>query len=307
MIHESMTELIGGTPLLELKNFEGAHGLNAHIAAKLEFFNPAGSAKDRIGLHMIEDAERRGTLRPGATIIEPTSGNTGIGIAAVAAARGYRTVFTMPETMSVERRRLLAVYGAEIVLTPAAEGMQGAVDAATRLAAEREGAVILGQFDNPANPESHYLTTGPEIWRDTDGKVDVLVAGIGTGGTLSGTGKYLLEQNPDILVVGVEPETSPLLTKGFAGAHEIQGIGANFVPKALDRRVCGEVIDAPNDVGFAYARELARSEGVLTGISSGAALWAAEQVAKRPESAGKLIVVILPDTGERYMSTKIFA
>jgi cysteine synthase A len=307
MIHESMTELIGGTPLLELKNFEGAHGLNARIVAKLEFFNPAGSAKDRIGLHMIEDAERRGTLRPGATIIEPTSGNTGIGIAAVAAARGYRTVFTMPETMSVERRRLLAVYGAEIVLTPAAEGMQGAVDAATRLAAEREGAVILGQFDNPANPESHYLTTGPEIWRDTDGKVDVLVAGIGTGGTLSGTGKYLLEQNPDILVVGVEPETSPLLTKGFAGAHEIQGIGANFVPKALDRRVCGEVIDAPNDVGFAYARELARSEGVLTGISSGAALWAAEQVAKRPESAGKLIVVILPDTGERYMSTKIFA
>jgi cysteine synthase A len=307
MIHESMTELIGGTPLLELKNFEGAHGLNAHIAAKLEFFNPAGSAKDRIGLHMIEDAERRGTLRPGATIIEPTSGNTGIGIAAVAAARGYRTVFTMPETMSVERRRLLAVYGAEIVLTPAAEGMQGAVDAAKRLAAEREGAVILGQFDNPANPEAHYLTTGPEIWRDTDGKVDVLVAGIGTGGTLSGTGKYLLEQNPDILVVGVEPETSPLLTKGFAGAHEIQGIGANFVPKALDRRVCGEVIDAPNDVGFAYARELARSEGVLTGISSGAALWAAEQVAKRPESAGKLIVVILPDTGERYMSTKIFA
>ena len=307
MIYQSMTDLIGGTPLLELKNFGAAHSLSARIAAKLEYFNPAGSAKDRIGLHMIEDAEKRGVLKRGATIIEPTSGNTGIGIAAVAAARGYKTVFTMPESMSVERRKLLAVYGAEIVLTPAEKGMQGAVDMAKKLASEREGAVILGQFDNPANPEAHYLTTGPEIWRDSSGRVDILVAGIGTGGTLSGTGKYLKEQKSSLRVVGVEPETSPLLTSGFSGSHEIQGIGANFVPMTLDQSVYDEIIDAPNDVGYACARELARTEGILVGISSGAALWAAEQIAERPENSGKLIVVILPDTGERYLSTKIFA
>ena len=307
MIYQSMTDLIGGTPLLELKKLGAAHSLSARIAAKLEYFNPAGSAKDRIGLHMIEDAEKRGVLKRGATIIEPTSGNTGIGIAAVAAARGYKTVFTMPESMSVERRKLLAVYGAEIVLTPAEKGMQGAVDMAKKLASEREGAVILGQFDNPANPEAHYLTTGPEIWRDSGGRVDILVAGIGTGGTLSGTGKYLKEQKSSLRVVGVEPETSPLLTSGFSGSHEIQGIGANFVPMTLDQSVYDEIIDAPNDVGYACARELARTEGILVGISSGAALWAAEQIAERPENSGKLIVVILPDTGERYLSTKIFA
>lgn len=307
MIYQSMTDLIGGTPLLELKNFDAAHSLSARIAAKLEYFNPAGSAKDRIGLHMIEDAEKRGVLKHGATIIEPTSGNTGIGIAAVAAARGYKTVFTMPESMSVERRKLLAVYGAEIVLTPAEKGMRGAIDMAKKLASEREGAVILGQFDNPANPEAHYMTTGPEIWRDSGGRVDILVAGIGTGGTLSGTGKYLKEQKSSLHVVGVEPETSPLLTSGFSGSHEIQGIGANFVPMTLDQSAYDEIIDAPNDVGYACARELARTEGVLVGISSGAALWAAQQVAERPENSGKLIVVILPDTGERYLSTKIFA
>ena len=306
MIYQNMTELIGATPLVALQNYTKNRNLSARILAKLERSNPAGSAKDRIALQMILDAEERGVLTPGATIIEPTSGNTGIGLAAVAAARGYRSIFVMPETMSVERRKLLMGYGAEIVLTSGAAGMQGAVDRAAEMEKEIPGAVVLGQFENPANPQAHYLTTGPEIWKDTEGAVDLFVAGIGTGGTLSGVGRFLKEQRADIKIVGVEPATSPLLTEGRAGGHEIQGIGANFVPKTLDRTVYDEIIDVPNEVTYPAAQALAREEGLLVGISSGAALWAATELAKREENSGKTIVVLLPDTGERYLSTKLF-
>ena len=272
----------------------------------MESFNPAGSAKDRIALRMIEDAEQTGRLQPGATIIEPTSGNTGIGLAAVAAARGYKAIFIMPETMSVERRKLLAVYGAQIVLTPGREGMQGAVDKAAALAQEIPGALVLGQFVNPANPEAHYRTTGPEIWRDSNGIVDILVAGIGTGGTLSGAGRYLKEQNADVRVVGVEPAASPLLTEGRAGPHALQGIGANFIPDTLDRSIYDEVLPVPDEAAFSTAKALARCEGLLAGISSGAALWAAAVLARRPENEGKTVVAVLTDTGERYLSTRLF-
>ncbi len=306
MIYQSMTQLIGKTPLVELQRYNKEQGTAARILAKLELFNPAGSAKDRIALGMILDAEETGRLKPGATIIEPTSGNTGIGLAAVAAARGYRSIFVMPETMSVERRKLLLGYGAEIVLTSGAKGMQGAVDRAEELAREIPGALVLGQFVNPANPRAHYRTTGPEIWADTEGKVDLFVAGIGTGGTLSGAGRFLKEKNPGVQVIGVEPAASPLLTEGRAGGHEIQGIGANFIPETLDRTIYDEIIPVPNEVTYPTAQALARQEGILVGISSGAALWAATQVAKRPENAGKTVVVLLPDTGERYLSTKLF-
>ena len=306
MIYQSMTELIGGTPLVELRNFAAQQGLQAKLLVKLELFNPAGSAKDRIALQMILDAEEEGTLKPGATIIEPTSGNTGIGIAAVAAARGYKAIFTMPETMSIERRKLLLGYGAEIVLTPGSAGMQGAVDRAAELQQEIKGSVVLGQFINPSNPKAHYEHTGPEIWKDTEGNVDIFVAGIGTGGTLSGTGRYLKEQKSTVQIVGVEPATSPLLTEGHAGSHQIQGIGANFVPETLDRTVYDEIIPVPNEVTYPMAQLLAHTEGLLVGISSGAALWAAVELAKRPENKGKTIVALLPDTGERYLSTKLF-
>ena len=306
MIFRSMTELIGATPLVELCRYREQEQLGARILAKLESFNPAGSAKDRIALRMIEDAEQTGRLQPGATIIEPTSGNTGIGLAAVAAARGYKAIFIMPETMSVERRKLLAVYGAQIVLTPGKEGMQGAVDKAAALAQEIPGALVLGQFVNPANPEAHYRTTGPEIWRDSNGTVDILVAGSGTGGTLSGAGRYLKEQNADVRVVGVEPAASPLLTEGRAGPHALQGIGANFIPDTLDRSIYDEVLPVPDEAAFSTAKALARCEGLLAGISSGAALWAAAALARRPENEGKTVVAVLTDTGERYLSTRLF-
>ena len=306
MIYQNMLELVGNTPLVALQSYAAAESLHAHIFAKLEMFNPAGSAKDRIALNMVLEAEKSGRLQKGATIIEPTSGNTGIGLAAVAAARGYRAIMTMPESMSIERRKLLMGYGAEIVLTPAAKGMQGAVDRAAELEREISGAVVLGQFVNPANPEAHYKTTGPEIWADLEGKVDVFVAGIGTGGTVSGVGRYLKEQNPAVHVVGVQPATSPLLTEGHAGGHEIQGIGANFIPETLDRSVYDEIISVPNEVTYPTAQKLAKTEGYLVGISSGAALWAATELSRRPEYAGKNIVVLLPDTGERYLSTKLF-
>ena len=306
MIFRSMTELIGATPLVELCRYREQEQLGARILAKLESFNPAGSAKDRIALRMIEDAEQTGRLQPGATIIEPTSGNTGIGLAAVAAARGYKAIFIMPETMSVERRKLLAVYGAQIVLTPGREGMQGAVDKAAALAQEIPGALVLGQFVNPANPEAHYRTTGPEIWRDSKGTVDILVAGIVTGGTLSGAGRYLKEQNADVRVVGVEPAASPLLTEGRAGPHALQGIGANFIPDTLDRSIYDEVLPVPDEAAFSTAKALARCEGLLAGISSGAALWAAAVLARRPENEGKTVVAVLTDTGERYLSTRLF-
>ena len=306
MIFRSMTELIGATPLVELCRYREQEQLGARILAKLESFNPAGSAKDRIALRMIEDAEQTGRLQPGATIIEPTSGNTGIGLAAVAAARGYKAIFIMPETMSVERRKLLAVYGAQIVLTPGREGMQGAVDKAAALAQEIPGALVLGQFVNPANPEAHYRTTGPEIWRDSNGTVDILVAGIGTGGPLSGAGRYLKEQNADVRVVGVEPAASPLLTEGRAGPHALQGIGANFIPDTLDRSIYDEVLPVPDEAAFSTAKALARCEGLLAGISSGAALWAAAVLARRPENEGKTVVAVLTDTGERYLSTRLF-
>lgn len=306
MIFRSMTELIGATPLVELCRYREQEQLGARILAKLESFNPAGSAKDRIALRMIEDAEQTGRLQPGATIIEPTSGNTGIGLAAVAAARGYKAIFIMPETMSVERRKLLAVYGAQIVLTPGREGMQGAMDKAAALAQEIPGALVLGQFVNPANPEAHYRTTGPEIWRDSNGTVDILVAGIGTGGTLSGAGRYLKEQNADVRVVGVEPAASPLLTEGRAGPHALQGIGANFIPDTLDRSIYDEVLPVPDEAAFSTAKALARCEGLLAGISSGAALWAAAVLARRPENEGKTVVAVLTDTGERYLSTRLF-
>ena len=306
-IYTSVEQLIGGTPLLELRHIERAEGLCARLLAKLEYLNPAGSAKDRIARAMIDDAEARGLLRPGAAIIEPTSGNTGIGLAVVAAARGYRTVIVMPETMSAERRMLMKAYGAELVLTDGAKGMTGAIEKAEELAKSIPGSFIAGQFDNPANPQAHYETTGPEIWRDTDGTVDVFVAGVGTGGTLTGTGRYLKERNPGVRVVAVEPAGSPLLSGGEAGKHDLQGIGANFIPAVLDRSVYDEVIPVADADAYAMGRLLGRSEGVLAGISSGAALWAAAQVAKRPEYAGKTVVALLPDTGDRYLSTAMFA
>ncbi|MDO4175555.1 MAG: cysteine synthase A [Eubacteriales bacterium] len=306
-IHTSITELIGKTPLLELVNFEKANHLDAKIVAKLEYFNPAGSIKDRVANAMIADAEASGVLKPGATIIEPTSGNTGIGLAAVGTAKGYHVILTMPETMSIERRKLVAAYGAEVVLTSGSAGMKGAIAKAEELKQSIENAVILGQFVNPANPKVHYETTGPEIWADTDGNVDILVAGVGTGGTVSGIGKYLKEHNPNIRVVAVEPETSPVLSKGTAGPHKIQGIGAGFVPDTLDTQIYDEVLTVDNEICFEAGRAVAKTEGILVGISSGAALHAATELAKRPENKGKTIVVILPDTGERYLSTALFA
>lgn len=305
-VYQSAAELIGKTPLLELNHYEEAEGVKAHLIAKLEYFNPAGSVKDRVALTMIEEAEKAGKLREGATIIEPTSGNTGIGIASVAAAKGYKAVLTMPETMSVERRNLLKAYGAEVVLTDGAKGMKGAIAKAEELQAETENSVILGQFINPANPKAHVNTTGPEIWEDLDGKVDIIVAGVGTGGTISGVGSYLKGKNPDVKVVAVEPAGSPVLTKGTPGAHKIQGIGAGFVPEILDRDVIDEIIAVEDEDAFTAGRAIATREGILVGISSGAALWAATELARRPENEGKNIVVILPDTGDRYLSTALF-
>lgn len=307
-IKESAVELIGGTPILKLNNYSKAAQITqATILAKLEYLNPAGSVKDRIGLAMIEDAEQKGILKPGATIIEPTSGNTGIGLAAVAAAKGYKAILTLPETMSVERRNLLKAYGAELVLTEGAKGMKGAIAKAEELKENIPGSVILGQFDNPANPAAHKATTGPEIWEQTDGKVDIFVAGVGTGGTITGVGEYLKEQNPDVQVVAVEPATSPVLSGGEAGAHKIQGIGAGFVPKALNTDVYDEVLAIENDDAFVEGKRFARSEGILVGISSGAALKAAAILAARPENKGKTIVVLLPDSGDRYLSTPLFS
>ncbi len=305
-VYTSVDQLIGNTPLLELGHIEREEGLAARLLAKLEAFNPAGSVKDRVALAMIDDAEARGLLGPGSVIIEPTSGNTGIGLAAVAAARGYRTVIVMPETMSVERRRLMQAYGAELVLTEGARGMKGAIARAEELAAEIPGAFIAGQFVNPANPAAHRASTGPEIWRGTDGQVDIFVAGVGTGGTVTGVGSYLKEQNPAVRVIAVEPAGSPVLSGGAPGPHGIQGIGAGFVPQVLDTAVYDEIIPVTNEDAFAAGRQLGRREGVLAGISSGAALWAAVQVAKRPENAGKTVVVLLPDTGDRYLSTALF-
>lgn len=306
-IYKSLTDLVGKTPLLNLSNYSSKHGLKASIVAKLEYFNPAGSVKDRIAKAMIEDAEANGTLKPGSVIIEPTSGNTGIGLASVAAARGYRIILTMPETMSVERRNLLKAYGAELVLTEGAKGMKGAISKAEELASEIPNSFIPGQFDNPANPAVHKATTGPEIWEDTDGAVDLFVAGIGTGGTITGVGEFLKSQNPKVKVVAVEPEDSPVLSKGTAGPHKIQGIGAGFVPTVLNTGIYDEIITVKNEDAFSAGRELSKAEGLLVGVSSGAALWAATELAKRPENAGKTIVVLLPDTGERYLSTPLFA
>ena len=306
-VYESVDQLVGHTPLLELKRVEEAHEVSARILGKLEYFNPAGSIKDRIAKAMIDVAEAAGILKPGATIIEPTSGNTGIGLASIAAARGYQLILTMPETMSVERRNLIKAYGAKIVLTDGAKGMTGAIEKANELAAEIEGSFIPGQFINPANPAIHKATTGPEIWQDTDGTVDILVAGVGTGGTLTGIGQYLKEQNPKVKLVAVEPSDSPVLSEGRAGSHKIQGIGAGFVPEVLDTTLYDEVITVESDDAFAIGREIGREEGVLVGISSGAAVWAALELAKRPENEGKTIVAILPDTGERYLSTPMFA
>ena len=306
-VYRKITDLIGGTPLLELTNYEKANELNAKIYAKLEYFNPAGSVKDRIVKAMLDDAEEKGLLKPGAVIIEPTSGNTGIGLASVAASRGYRVILTMPETMSVERRNLLKAYGAELVLTEGAKGMAGAIAKAKELAEQTPNSYIPSQFTNPANPAVHLKTTGPEIWADTDGKVDIFVAGVGTGGTLSGVGAYLKSQNPNVKVVAVEPATSPVLSGGKAGPHKIQGIGAGFVPDTLNTDIYDEILPVQNEDAFAAGRALARSEGVLVGISSGAAVFAAAQLAKRPENAGKVIVALLPDTGERYLSTPMLA
>lgn len=306
-VYRKITDLIGGTPLLELTNYEKANELNAKIYAKLEYFNPAGSVKDRIAKAMLDDAEEKGLLKPGAVIIEPTSGNTGIGLASVAASRGYRVILTMPETMSVERRNLLKAYGAELVLTEGAKGMPGAIAKAKELAEQTPNSYIPSQFTNPANPAVHLKTTGPEIWADTDGKVDIFVAGVGTGGTLSGVGAYLKSQNPNVKVVAVEPATSPVLSGGKAGPHKIQGIGAGFVPDTLNTDIYDEILPVQNEDAFATGRALVRSEGVLVGISSGAAVFAAAQLAKRPENAGKVIVALLPDTGERYLSTPMFA
>lgn len=306
-VYRKITDLIGGTPLLELTNYEKANELNAKIYAKLEYFNPAGSVKDRIAKAMLDDAEEKGLLKPGAVIIEPTSGNTGIGLASVAASRGYKVILTMPETMSVERRNLLKAYGAVLVLTEGAKGMPGAIAKAKELAEQTPNSYIPSQFTNPANPAVHLKTTGPEIWADTDGKVDIFVAGDGTGGTLSGVGAYLKSQNPNVKVVAVEPATSPVLSGGKAGPHKIQGIGAGFVPDTLNTDIYDEILPVQNEDAFATGRALARSEGVLVGISSGAAVFAAAQLAKRPENAGKVIVALLPDTGERYLSTPMFA
>ncbi|HOP71967.1 MAG TPA: cysteine synthase A [Thermoclostridium caenicola] len=306
-IYKNLVDLIGKTPLLELTRYEKKHGLQANVIAKLEYYNPAGSVKDRIAKAMIDDAEARGILKPDSVIIEPTSGNTGIGLASVAAARGYRIILTMPETMSIERRNLLKAYGAELVLTEGSKGMKGAIAKAEELAKEIPNAFIPGQFTNPANPAIHKATTGPEIWEDTDGKVDIFVAGIGTGGTITGAGEFLKSKNPNIHIVAVEPAGSPVLSKGTPGSHKIQGIGAGFVPQVLNTKIYDEIITVENEDAFATGRDLARTEGLLVGISSGAALWAATQVAKRPENAGKNIVVILPDTGERYLSTPLFS
>ena len=306
-IYTSADQLIGRTPLLELTHIEKKFGLNARVLAKLEYFNPGGSVKDRVALAMIDDAEARGLLKPGSVIIEPTSGNTGIGLASVAAARGYRIIIVMPETMSVERRQLMKAYGAELVLTEGAKGMTGAIAKAEELAKEIPGSFVPGQFVNPANPKAHFETTGPEIWADTDGQVDYFVAGVGTGGTITGVGRYLKSQNPAVRVVAVEPKSSAVLSTGMAGAHKIQGIGAGFVPEVLDTAVYDEIIAVADEDAFRLGRELGRSEGVLVGISSGAALWAAIELAKRPENAGKTIVALLPDTGDRYLSTPLFA
>ena len=306
-IYTSADQLIGRTPLLELTHIEAAEGLDAKILAKLEYFNPAGSVKDRIAKAMIDDAEATGKLKPGSVIIEPTSGNTGIGLASVAAARGYRIIIVMPETMSVERRQLMKAYGAELVLTDGSKGMKGAIAKADELAKEIPNSFVPGQFVNPANPDAHKLTTGPEIWEDTDGRVDIFVAGVGTGGTVTGVGEYLKSQNPAVKVVAVEPATSPVLSKGTAGAHKIQGIGAGFVPDVLNTKVYDEVIPVANEDAFATGKLVGHKEGVLVGISSGAALWAAIQLAKRPENKGKTIVALLPDTGDRYLSTPLFA
>lgn len=305
--YEKITDLIGNTPLLKLSNYIKAHSLKADIYGKLEYFNPAGSVKDRIARAMIDDAEKKGLLKPGSVIIEPTSGNTGIGLAAVAASRGYKVILTMPETMSIERRNLLKAYGAELVLTDGAKGMKGAIEKADELAKSTKDSFIPGQFVNPANPAAHIATTGPEIWNDTDGKIDIFVAGVGTGGTLSGVGKYLKEKNPNVKIVAVEPAGSPVLSKGTPGPHKIQGIGAGFVPDTLDTAIYDEIITVENEQAFAAGRELARNEGVLVGISSGAAGYAASVLASREENKGKLIVALLPDTGERYLSTPMFA
>lgn len=307
MIHKNITDLIGHTPLVELSKFSALQGLDTPIIAKVEFFNPGGSVKDRVGLAMIEDAERKGILKPGATIIEPTSGNTGVGLALASAVKGYKLILTMPETMSVERRNLVKAYGAHVKLTPGKDGMPGAIKAAEALRQSIPGAVILEQFENPANPRKHYETTGVEIWNDTDGKIDIFVAGVGTGGTISGIGKYLKEQNPNVKVVAVEPASSPVLNGGPSGAHKIQGIGAGFVPKTYDASVVNEVLDIAGDDAIRAGRQLAQNDGMLVGISSGAAAFAAAQLAKRPENKGKTIVALLPDTGERYLSTVLYA
>lgn len=306
-VYTAVDQLIGGTPLLEVKHIEEDQALAAKLLVKLEYFNPAGSVKDRVAKSIIDDAEASGALKPGATLIEPTSGNTGIGLAAVAAARGYRLIITMPETMSIERRQLIKAYGAEIVLTEGAKGMKGAIAKAEELATEIENSFIPGQFVNPANPKAHLATTGPEIWQDTDGEVDIFVAGVGTGGTITGVGEYLKSKNPNVKVIAVEPASSPVLSKGVSGAHKIQGIGAGFVPDVLNTSIYDEIIPVENEDAFATGKLLGRKEGVLVGISSGASLWAAIQVAKRPENAGKTIVALLPDTGDRYLSTPLFA
>lgn len=305
-IYESIIELIGKTPLVRLNKFEQEKKLSAKVLAKVEFFNPAGSVKDRAALNMIEDAEKRGLLKKGDTIIEPTSGNTGIGLAAVATSKGYKVVLTMPDSMSIERRKLLKAYGAEIILTEGAKGMKGAIEKAEELKKETPGSIIAGQFVNPANPEAHYKTTGPEIWEDTEGTVDIFVAGIGTGGTISGVGKYLKEKNPDIKIVGIEPFSSPVITKGTAAPHGIQGIGANFVPEALNKEVLDEIILVKDEDAISTGREICKTEGLMVGISSGAALYAASVLAQREENKDKTIVVLLPDTGMRYLSTEIF-